>query len=90
MLNLLTLVKESTLSLLARYQVLPKEFHETPIGAGYYAMRKTKSRSGRVYTKLVKRDRSGSSKVRSEDVTQPIIGMRYPEKRKGRRKVTNE
>jgi len=33
-------------------------FDEVPVGAGYYAFRRTISKTGKGYTKLVKRDRS--------------------------------
>ena len=38
-------------------------FDEVPVGAGYYAFRRTISKANKGYTKLVKRDRSPSGKV---------------------------
>lgn len=44
---------------------MSKFYKERKCGAGYYALRKNVSRSGNVYYKLVKADRSGS----------PMLGM---------------
>jgi len=48
-------------------------YNETKVGAGYYALRKTKSKSGRTYTKLVKADRSPLLKVRVSGL-EPSVG----------------
>lgn len=39
------------------------KFEEVPVGAGYWAFRRTKAASGKAYTKLVKRDRSPSGTI---------------------------
>jgi len=38
-------------------------YDEVPVGAGYYAFRRTVSKAGKGYTKLVKRDRSPSGTI---------------------------
>ena len=38
-------------------------FEEVPVGAGYYALRRTKSKGNKGYTKLVQRDRSPSGTI---------------------------
>lgn len=48
---------------------------ETPLGAGYWAMRHTRAQSGVVYSKLVKRDRSKPSTMRAL-YTLPQVGRR--------------
>jgi len=39
------------------------KYDEVPAGAGFYALRRTISKAGKGYTKLVKRDRSPSGTV---------------------------
>lgn len=87
--NLFTLLKELQTSILTRLSQTPKTYDEQPCGAGYYALRTTTSQGGRTYTKLVKADRSPAP-LRKLLGLKPILGMRYPDKRKGRRKVVND
>jgi len=39
------------------------KFEEVPVGAGFWAFRRTIAASGKAYTKLVKRDRSPSGTI---------------------------
>jgi len=47
---------------------------ETLVGAGYYALRANTSKAGRLYTKLVKADRSPSNHIDRSMITTPSIG----------------
>jgi len=47
---------------------------ETPIGAGFYALRENTSASGSKYTKLVTRFRGPGNHIDHTKVTQPSIG----------------
>jgi len=47
---------------------------ETLVGAGYYALRANTSKAGRLYTKLVKADRSPSNFVHYEGTRKPSVG----------------
>lgn len=57
----------------------PKEHVEYPIGVGYYAMRINTTKKGKVYSKLVKRDRSGKPNMEQLLVRgklTPLVGKR--------------
>ena len=58
--NLLEIIKDYLPGMFSPTKISHKE---TRVGAGYYALRKTVSAAGKVYTKLVKADRSNTPKV---------------------------
>ena len=51
-------------------------YDEVPVGAGYWALRRTIAASGKAYTKLVKRDRSPSGTVMALSMSKrvPSVG----------------
>lgn len=53
----------------------PKEYDEYPIGVGFYAMRITTTKNGKVYSKLIRRDRSGQPNI-AQNIA---IGKRIPQ-----------
>lgn len=59
----------------------PKEHVEYPIGVGYYAMRINSTKKVKVYSKLVKRDRSGKPNLEQEITIQHAhkSGKRQPQ-----------
>ena len=56
-----------------------------PVGAGYWGFKRNISKAGIAYTQLVKRDQSRPYQPIVKLDLEPQVGMRHPEKRKGRR-----
>lgn len=56
MINILDLVKKGAEAILNK--LMPYKRTLIPAGAGFYAFKVNRSRSGKVYTKLVKKDNS--------------------------------
>lgn len=62
------------------YVAQPVEYTEYPIGVGYYAMRINSTKKGKVYSKLVKRDRSGKPNLAQEiEIAYGSGGKRQPQ-----------